>query len=124
MCVAQVATDIASRGLDIPDVQMIIQDGLPSHAESYVHRTGRTGRAGKKGKAVLLYRERDRQEVGGLLRDLRVPLQFHAPPVMKVSVLAVHSHRRDALPSRPYQIPSLIPVERCTWRGGESVPRD
>ncbi|HCX67125.1 MAG TPA: RNA helicase, partial [Rhodobiaceae bacterium] len=42
-----VASDVAARGLDIPDVSHVINYDVPSHAEDYVHRIGRTGRAGK-----------------------------------------------------------------------------
>ncbi|HYK08249.1 MAG TPA: DEAD/DEAH box helicase [Candidatus Eisenbacteria bacterium] len=46
------ATDVASRGLDIPDVTHVINYEMPENMESYVHRIGRTGRAEKKGKAI------------------------------------------------------------------------
>lgn len=45
-----VATDVAARGLDIPDVEIVVQTFLPKTAEAYIHRAGRTGRAGKQGK--------------------------------------------------------------------------
>jgi superfamily II DNA/RNA helicase len=47
-----VATDVASRGLDIDDVSHVINYDLPATYEDYTHRVGRTGRAGKKGKAI------------------------------------------------------------------------
>ena len=46
-----VATDVAARGLDVDDVEIIVNYDLPQQDEIYVHRIGRTGRAGKKGKA-------------------------------------------------------------------------
>lgn len=49
-----VATDIASRGLDIEDLPHVINYELPGDAEDYVHRAGRTGRAGKEGRAISL----------------------------------------------------------------------
>ena len=47
-----VATDVAARGLDIQDLDVVFNYGLPQDAESYIHRIGRTGRAGKEGVAV------------------------------------------------------------------------
>ena len=49
-----VASDVAARGLDIPDVSHVFNFDVPSHAEDYVHRIGRTGRAGKKGTAMMI----------------------------------------------------------------------
>ena len=49
-----VATDVAARGIDVPDVTMVIHVDLPMDAATYVHRSGRTGRAGQKGRSVML----------------------------------------------------------------------
>ncbi len=49
-----VASDVAARGLDIPDVSHIFNFDVPHHAEDYVHRIGRTGRAGRGGAALML----------------------------------------------------------------------
>ena len=59
-----VATNVAARGLDFPDIELVIQTEPPRDPESYIHRAGRTGRAGKKGVCVLMYsrREEDRLE--------------------------------------------------------------
>ncbi|KAJ2780903.1 hypothetical protein H4R18_003198 [Coemansia javaensis] len=47
-------TDVSARGVDYPDVSMVIQVGIPPQAESYIHRLGRTGRAGKAGEGVAI----------------------------------------------------------------------
>ena len=49
------ATDVADRGLDIDDLQVVINYELPREPEIHIHRIGRTGRAGKKGLALSLY---------------------------------------------------------------------
>ncbi|WP_372882690.1 DEAD/DEAH box helicase [Psychromonas sp.] len=56
-----VATDVAARGLDIPDLPYVVNFHLPFLAEDYVHRIGRTGRAGKSGMAVSLVSPKDEQ---------------------------------------------------------------
>jgi superfamily II DNA/RNA helicase len=54
-----VASDVAARGLDIPDVSHVFNFDVPIHAEDYVHRIGRTGRAGRSGKAFTLVTRSD-----------------------------------------------------------------
>ncbi|KAJ2345690.1 hypothetical protein IWW50_002067, partial [Coemansia erecta] len=49
-----VTTDVSARGVDYPDVSMVIQVGIPSTTEAYIHRLGRTGRAGKSGEGVIM----------------------------------------------------------------------
>ena len=54
-----VATDVASRGLDIPDVDLVIQLEPPKDVETYIHRSGRTARAGKRGKCITFYSKKN-----------------------------------------------------------------
>ncbi len=54
-----VASDVAARGLDVPDVTHVFNFDVPGHAEDYVHRIGRTGRAGRSGKALMICSTRD-----------------------------------------------------------------
>lgn len=64
------ATDVASRGLDIPEVAMVINFDLPRTGDTYVHRIGRTGRAGRKGVAVSLVEAHDMALLGRIERYL------------------------------------------------------
>ncbi|KAK5096069.1 RNA-dependent ATPase [Exophiala xenobiotica] len=66
-----VATDVAARGLDIPNVKLVINVTFPLTAEDYVHRIGRTGRAGKDGTAITFFTEQDKGLAGGLVNVLR-----------------------------------------------------
>jgi superfamily II DNA/RNA helicase len=61
-----VATDVAARGLDIPEVDLVVQYHLPQDHESYVHRSGRTGRAGRTGTAIVMYGDREQRDLRNL----------------------------------------------------------
>ncbi|MBI0003470.1 DEAD/DEAH box helicase [Bartonella sp. M0177] len=61
-----VASDVAARGLDIPDVSHVFNYDVPTHAEDYVHRIGRTGRAGKSGKAFTIVTKADKKYVDAI----------------------------------------------------------
>ncbi len=70
-CRILVATDLASRGLDVKDVSVVINYDLPSDHELYVHRIGRTGRAGQEGLALSLYTHTERpilRNIGAYLK--------------------------------------------------------
>jgi len=75
-----VGTDVAARGLDIPDVTHVINYDLPTDAESYVHRIGRTGRAGQSGEALTLVTPGERRQLSMIehgihrrIQPLRLP---------------------------------------------------
>lgn len=56
-------SDIAARGLDVPNVEMVINFDIPNNAEEYIHRVGRTGRAGKTGIAVSFYSDKEQKKL-------------------------------------------------------------
>ena len=58
-----VCSDVAARGLDIPDVSHVINYDAPHHSEDYVHRIGRTGRAGKTGEALTIVTRADARAI-------------------------------------------------------------
>jgi ATP-dependent RNA helicase DeaD len=75
-----VATNVAARGLHLPDVDLIIHADLPLNAESLTHRSGRTGRAGRKGTAVLLATATDRRKAERLLATAHAKAVWAPPP--------------------------------------------
>ncbi|XP_035226507.1 probable ATP-dependent RNA helicase DDX47 [Stegodyphus dumicola] len=71
-----IATDVASRGLDIPHVDVVINFDIPSHSKDYIHRVGRTARAGRGGKSITFVTQYDvelYQKIESLI-DKKLPL--------------------------------------------------
>ncbi len=75
-----VATDVAARGIDLPNLSLVVHVELPRDAETLQHRSGRTGRAGKKGIAVLVVPYPRRKRVEMVLRGARIEVEWIKPP--------------------------------------------
>uniref|UniRef100_A0A8D2N6G0 RNA helicase n=1 Tax=Zonotrichia albicollis TaxID=44394 RepID=A0A8D2N6G0_ZONAL len=58
-----VATNVAARGLDIPEVDLVVQSSPPKDVESYIHRSGRTGRAGRTGICICFYQRKEEYQL-------------------------------------------------------------
>jgi ATP-dependent RNA helicase DBP3 len=84
-----VATDVAARGLDIPNVKVVINVTFPLTAEDYVHRIGRTGRAGQDGLAITLFTEHDKAQSGALINVLKAAKQPVPEELMKFGTVCV-----------------------------------
>jgi ATP-dependent RNA helicase DeaD len=91
-----VATDVAARGIDVIDLELVVNYDLPYDAEDYVHRIGRTGRAGRAGRAVTLVS-------GGGIQMLRSIERFTATRIQREPIPTaemVSRRRADALVER------------------------
>lgn len=75
-----VATDVAARGLDVPELSHVVQYEPPEDPESYVHRAGRTGRAGASGTAISLASRAERSAVERIAKGYKIDLQERAAP--------------------------------------------
>ncbi|PWW01651.1 ATP-dependent RNA helicase DeaD [Hoeflea marina] len=75
-----VATDVAARGLDLPDLELVIHADLPKNPESLLHRSGRTGRAGRKGVSALIVPYAARRRTERLFSDARIEATWARPP--------------------------------------------
>ncbi|MHB8572093.1 MAG: DEAD/DEAH box helicase [Candidatus Dormibacteria bacterium] len=95
-----VGTDVAARGLDIPDVTHIINYDLPLDAESYVHRIGRTGRAGQTGEALTLVTPRER----GQLRMIEQAIHRKIQPLKLPTDTQVIERRREGFRSEVLRV--------------------
>ncbi len=72
-----VASDVAARGLDIPDVSHVFNFDVPIHAEDYVHRIGRTGRAGRSGKSFTIATRSDVKYVDAIEKLIGQKIEWH-----------------------------------------------
>ena len=75
-----VATDVAARGIDLPNLGLVIHADLPNDAEVLQHRSGRTGRAGRKGVSILLVPNSRRRRAEEMLGRARVNFTWSEPP--------------------------------------------
>ncbi len=75
-----IATDVAARGLDLPNLELVIHADLPKNRESLLHRSGRTGRAGRKGVCALIVPHSARRRTERLLESANVKAEWARPP--------------------------------------------
>ena len=96
-----VASDVAARGLDIPDVSHVFNFDVPIHAEDYVHRIGRTGRAGRSGTAFMIVTKRDAKHLDAIEKLIGEKIEWHngdlsALPAQEEGAESGRSDRRPA----------------------------
>ena len=103
-----VATDVAARGIDLPNLALVIHADLPNDAAVLQHRSGRTGRAGKKGVSVLLVPPSRRRRVEEMLGKARVTAQWGEAP----SAASIRKLDQERL------------LENPLLTGGEGAPSD
>lgn len=75
-----IATDVAARGIDLPNLELVVHADLPSNPETLLHRSGRTGRAGRKGVSVLVIPSSARRRADRLLQNARIHAEWARPP--------------------------------------------
>ncbi|MEM6377012.1 MAG: DEAD/DEAH box helicase [Bacteroidota bacterium] len=78
-----IATDVASRGLDVDDLTHVINYNLPDDIEAYVHRSGRTGRAGKKGISIALINTREKRRIRDIEKASKITFEQKQIPTGK-----------------------------------------
>jgi ATP-dependent RNA helicase RhlE len=105
-CEILVATDVAARGLDITDIDLVVNFDVPMQAEDYVHRIGRTGRAARFGKAITLVCELDArrtQDIERLLRKTIPRLELEGFPYKSAKSAPARDRRGRSAKRRPKQ---------------------
>ena len=106
-----VATEVAARGLDIPDVTHVINYDIPDDADAYIHRIGRTGRMGRKGEAITLVTPREtrllrmiEQQIRKKLKPLRLPTPADIAARRRESFLQSLREALEAGAGEPYAL--------------------
>lgn len=87
-----VATEVAARGLDIPDVTHVINYDIPDDADAYIHRVGRTGRMGRAGEAITFVTPRE----GRLLQSIERQIRMRLSPLRLPTPGDIAARRREA----------------------------
>ncbi|CAN5308220.1 DEAD/DEAH box helicase [soil metagenome] len=116
-----VASDVAARGLDIPEVSHVFNFDVPHHADDYVHRIGRTGRAGRLGTAISIVSPADQKSVAAIEKLI-------GQPIARADVTPVADNGAEPQPAREENA-ERAPQERKPRRdsqrsrGGRNKPR-
>ena len=99
-----VATDVAARGIDLPELSHVIQYEPPEDSEAYIHRAGRTGRAGASGTAITLVNaleKTDLMRIGQTFQDQLPGTSFAHRRRCRAGCLRTHHHTAGSTPARP-----------------------
>jgi len=121
-----VATDVAARGIDIQNVDLIIQLDPPRDTDAYVHRSGRTGRAGQKGISVLLFNHYQASEIVKIERDLGHGFNFEliGPPSREAALKAAGKTSAIACRSIPEEIAQYFNETAIEMLEGSKSPEN
>jgi superfamily II DNA/RNA helicase len=118
-----VASDVAARGLDIPDVSYIFNFDVPTHAEDYVHRIGRTGRAGRSGTAITLVAPADTKYVGAIERLTGDTLSWTGRPAEEARPPRDEKSSRRGRGRHDRRGKAPVPAQAAAKREDESAPQ-
>ena len=104
-----VATDIASRGIDVPDVSCVVNMELPLETESYVHRIGRTARAGESGAAISFVSGEERGQLKAVERFIKKTIRIDRDHPFHSDIVDRKTGKQDeGLPQAPWVHPANI----------------
>ena len=106
-----IASDVAARGLDIPEVSHVINFDVPIHAEDYVHRIGRTGRAGREGQAFTMVTPEEGKYLTAIQGLIKKELEWFDVPGAQASSDAEPAREKPARAPRGDKRPPRPPRE-------------
>ncbi|CAM6129401.1 unnamed protein product [Calypogeia fissa] len=106
-----VATDVAARGLDIPNVDLIVHYEIPNDPETFVHRSGRTGRAGKAGTAILMFSSNQARTMKQIERDVGCRFEMVPPPSVEEVLMASSDQAKEVIKKvHPQLVETFLPT--------------
>jgi ATP-dependent RNA helicase DeaD len=108
-----VATDVAARGIDLPNLDLVIHADLPMNAETLLHRSGRTGRAGRKGTCVVIAPAHRRRVAQSILRTATIDAENIAPPTAE----AIDARYRETVLANPLLSEPITDDEKASVDG-------
>ncbi|NGP18980.1 DEAD/DEAH box helicase [Devosia aurantiaca] len=103
-----VATDVAARGIDLPNLDLVIHADLPMNAETLLHRSGRTGRAGRKGTCVIIAPTHRKRVAQSILRTAKIEAENIAPPTAE----SIDARYRETILNNPALSDEMTEDER------------
>lgn len=135
-----IATDVAARGIDLPNLDLVVHADLPTNPETLLHRSGRTGRAGRKGVSALIVPTSLRRKADRLLQNAKIVAEWARPPsadevsrrdderMMTDPLLLaeVAEDEADAVAKliETYGAEKIAAAFVRQWRSGRSAPED
>lgn len=116
-----VASDVAARGLDIPNVSHVFNFDVPIHSEDYVHRIGRTGRAGREGHAITLCLPSDEKYLNAIETLVKKEIPRIEMPGAEAAKPSTEKATSEKKPSRPRT--EKAPAKETVEKVAEKSPR-
>eukprot|EP00002_Diphylleia_rotans_P018435 TRINITY_DN3569_c0_g1_i1.p1 TRINITY_DN3569_c0_g1~~TRINITY_DN3569_c0_g1_i1.p1 ORF type:complete len:721 (+),score=180.81 TRINITY_DN3569_c0_g1_i1:65-2227(+) len=102
-----VATDVAARGIDIPEVDLVVQLRPPVDVETYIHRSGRTARAGREGTSITLYSRSEMYLIRAIEKTAKITMKRVGPPQAADMLAKSASDLENALNAVPKTTSSI-----------------
>jgi len=135
-----IATDVAARGIDLPNLELVIHSDLPKNRESLLHRSGRTGRAGRKGVSSVIVSSGAKKRAERLFQSAKINAKWSGPPTLH-EIMQRDDERilLDPILSNPLQDGEIKLVKKLTsihsseqlavafmraYRSGQSAPEE